>query len=271
MATYIVGDIQGCLSGLLRLLKEVNFSPANDRLIAVGDLVGRGPEALETLTYLMSLKDSFDTVLGNHDLHLLAIYCGVRVAKPNDKFDSLLAAANLDTFIHWLRQKPLALLVNQDTLITHAGLYPKWSIKKALACASQVSEQLSGHNWSQFLSIMYGDQPDLWTKALTDQDKMRFTVNALTRMRFVDRQCRLEFGYKGAPKDTVSDLLPWFKVNNDNLKPRQRIIFGHWASLNGKTYDPRFIGLDTGYIWGQNMSLLNIDNDQVYSVRYQEC
>ncbi|MDU0354223.1 metallophosphoesterase [Paraglaciecola aquimarina] len=137
MATYIVGDIQACLVGLQLLLKKVEFNPQHDRLIAVGDLIGRGPQALETLQYLQSLGDAFDTVLGNHDLHFIAIYAGIRKAKPNDKFDELLASPNIKHHIDWLRQKPLALLLDPNTLVCHAGLHPSWSLKKQKSIAKK--------------------------------------------------------------------------------------------------------------------------------------
>jgi bis(5'-nucleosyl)-tetraphosphatase (symmetrical) len=152
MATYIVGDIQGCFLGLQKLLNKVNFSPINDRLIAVGDLIGRGTQPLETLDYLYSLENSFDTVLGNHDLNLLAIFAGIRKAKPNDNLDTLLTSPKLSTYINWLRLRPLALMANQDTLVTHAGLYPQWSVKKALKFSLEVSEQLQAKDWKESLA-----------------------------------------------------------------------------------------------------------------------
>ena len=147
MSTYIVGDIQGCFDGLQNLLKKVEFSPTKDHLIAVGDLIGRGTQALETLDYLYSLEDNFDTVLGNHDLNLMAIYAGIRKAKPGDNLDVLLTSSNIKNHINWLRGKPLALMAGPKTLVTHAGLYPEWSVKKALKLSIEVSDQLQGTYW----------------------------------------------------------------------------------------------------------------------------
>jgi bis(5'-nucleosyl)-tetraphosphatase (symmetrical) len=270
VAIYIVGDIQGCFVGLQRLLKQVEFSPINDRLIAVGDLIGRGTQPLETLDYLHSLENSFDTVLGNHDLHLLAIYAGIRKAKSNDNLGTLLASPTLQTHINWLRHKPLALMADQDTLVTHAGLYPKWSVKKALKVSREVSEQLQGNNWKEFLSNMYGNQPSVWQKSLQGAERLRFIVNAMTRMRFIKNKDELDFNCKTSPDQAPNDLTPWFKVANKKLKANQKIVFGHWASLNGQTALPQFYGLDTGYIWGQNMTLLDLSSDKLYSVTYQE-
>jgi bis(5'-nucleosyl)-tetraphosphatase (symmetrical) len=270
MAIYIVGDIQGCFLGLQRLLKKVDFSPINDHLIAVGDLVGRGSQPLETLNYLYSLEESFDTVLGNHDLHLLAIYAGIRKAKPNDNLDTLLASPTLQTHINWLRRKPLALMADQNTLVIHAGLYPKWSVKKALKVNLEVSEQLQGNNWKAFLTNMYGNQPAVWQKSLQGAERLRFIVNAMTRMRFINNHDELDFSCKTSPEMAPEGLTPWFKVPNNKLKANQKVVFGHWASLNGNTHSSHFCGLDTGYVWGQHMTLLNLCSGEICSLKYQD-
>lgn len=270
MAIYIVGDIQGCYLGLQRLLKQVEFSPVNDRLIAVGDLIGRGTQPLETLDFLHSLEESFDTVLGNHDLHLLAIYAGIRKAKSNDNLGTLLASPNLKTHVNWLRSKPLALLADKNTLVTHAGLYPKWSVKKALKVSLEVSEQLNGNNWKEFLASMYGNQPAVWEKSLHGAQRFRFIVNAMTRMRFIKNKYELDFDCKTSPGLAPDYLTPWFNVTNKKLKKNQRVVFGHWASLNGNTQLSQFCGLDTGYIWGQDMTLFNLTSGKLYAVKYQE-
>jgi bis(5'-nucleosyl)-tetraphosphatase (symmetrical) len=270
MATYIVGDIQGCFLGLQKLLNKVNFSPTNDRLIAVGDLIGRGTQPLETLDYLYSLENSFDTVLGNHDLNLLAVFAGIRKAKPNDNLDTLLASPKLNTYINWLRLKPLALMANQDTLVTHAGLYPQWSVKKALKFSIEVSEQLQAKDWKESLACMYGNQPSIWQKSLQGSRRFRFIVNAMTRMRFIENQNELDFICKTPPELAPQELTPWFKVMNNKLKSHQKVVFGHWASLNGDTCDGQFIGLDTGYVWEQNMTLLNLSSGEICSVNFQD-
>ena len=270
MATYIVGDIQGCFTGLQRLLKKAHFSPKHDKLIAVGDLIGRGPESLETLDYLLSLENSFDTVLGNHDLHLLAIYSGIRHAKPNDKLDNLLASPKLKTYINWLRNKPLALEADKHTLVTHAGLYPKWSVKQALKYSQEVSEQLTGPNWQTFLANMYGNHPAVWQKDLVGFERVRFIVNALTRMRFIKGKNTLDFHCKVAPEYADTNLAPWFKCQNDKLNSSKKIVFGHWAALNGLTHNNQFIGLDTGYVWGQKMTLLELSSHNQICIKYKD-
>lgn len=270
MPTYIVGDIQGCFDGLQKLLKKVNFSPLNDRLIAVGDLVGRGTQPLQTLDYLYSLENSFDTVLGNHDLHLLAIYAGIRKAKPNDNLDTLLASPQLETHINWLRRKPLALMAAPNTLVTHAGLYPLWSVKKALKMSNEISQHLQAEDWKTFLINMYGNQPSVWNKTLLGPERLRFIVNAMTRMRFIENSNKLDFTCTSSPEQAPAHLIPWFKITNKKLKAKQKVVFGHWASLNGNTQDQQFCGLDTGYVWGQNMTLLELSSEQLYSVKYQD-
>jgi bis(5'-nucleosyl)-tetraphosphatase (symmetrical) len=272
MSTYIVGDIQGCFEGLGRLLMNVDFSPVNDRLIAVGDLIGRGTQPLQTLDYLHTLEDRFDTVLGNHDLHLLAIYAGIRKAKPDDNLDTLLSSSKLKTHINWLRRKPLALMADQDTLVTHAGLYPEWSVKKALKVSLEVSEQLQAKDWKKFLANMYGNQPSTWQKSLLGAERLRFIVNAMTRMRFIENKNKneLDFNCKTSPDQAPDNLTPWFKVDNKKLGSNQKIVFGHWASLNGNTHLQQFCGLDTGYVWGQDMTLLDLSSDRLHSVTYQE-
>jgi bis(5'-nucleosyl)-tetraphosphatase (symmetrical) len=270
MATYIVGDIQGCFLGLQRLLEKVDFSPINDHLIAVGDLIGRGTQPLETLDYLYSLEDHFDTVLGNHDLHLMAIYAGIRKAKPGDNLDTLLASSQLKVYVNWLRYKPLALMADQDTLVTHAGLYPQWSVKKALKVSFEVSEQLQAEGWKEFLAHMYGNQPSVWQKSLHGPQRFRFIINAMTRMRFVENQNKLDFRCKTSPELAPNNLTPWFEVFNNKLKANQKVVFGHWASLNGITHNSQFCGLDTGYVWGQNMTLLNLSSSEIYSVPYKD-
>jgi bis(5'-nucleosyl)-tetraphosphatase (symmetrical) len=270
VATYIVGDIQGCFEGLQKLLKKVEFSPTDDHLIAVGDLIGRGTQPLETLDYLYSLEDSFDTVLGNHDLHLLAIYAGVRKAKLNDNLDTLLASSKLKTYINWLRCKPLALMADQYTLVTHAGLYPKWSVKKALNASLEVSEQLQSKDWKAFLANMYGNEPLAWKNSLQGAERFRFIVNAMTRMRFIKNHDELDFSCKTSPDLAPDNLTPWFNVMNQKLKTNQKVVFGHWASLNGNTKLQQFCGLDTGYVWEQSMTIQKLSSGEIFSVEYQD-
>jgi bis(5'-nucleosyl)-tetraphosphatase (symmetrical) len=270
VADYVVGDIQGCFSGLKKLLHSVSFDPAKDKLIAVGDLIGRGPQALETIQYLFSLGQQFDTVLGNHDLHLLAIYSGIRQAKPKDKLDVLLADKNITTYIDWLRTKPLALAIDENTMVSHAGLYPQWSLPQALTLSDECSAMLQGPQWQSHLGKMYGNKPDTWHAELSGEERWRFTINAFTRMRYLYDDQKLEFKCKDAPVKTPKNLLPWFAISNKNLNAKSRVVFGHWATLAGQTNSERFIGLDTGYIWGQRLTMWQVQNGKKYSVSFQD-
>jgi len=268
--TYIIGDIQGCYEGLRRVLDKVRFDPDRDTLYAVGDLVARGEDSLATLRFLKGLKRHFSCVLGNHDLHLLAVANGIRKAKKSDNLSSLLGANDLGELIDWLRRFPLAQKVSSNSAIVHAGLYPKWSIDKLVSLSDEVSEKLTSERYAEFLKDMYGNTPDYWSESLTDSARLRFIVNACTRMRFVHKEMTLDFDNKSHPSalmhGTSSTLLPWFEHDNTSLLESEQVIFGHWAALSGQTEHSQFIGLDTGYVWGQSMTVLNLKTGERTSV-----
>ena len=268
--TYVIGDIQGCYDGLRRVLDKVEFDETNDKLFAVGDLVARGEDSLSTLRFLKSLGSQFSSVLGNHDLHLLAVVNGIRKAKKSDKLEPLLNAADLTELVDWLRQFPLAAKLDEQSIMVHAGLYPQWSIDECVSLSDEVSNILKSDDYATFLSKMYGNTPDKWSEKLEDDERLRFIVNACTRMRFVHTDGTLDFDNKSHPS-TVSNspnstLKPWFEVENTKFTTSQRVIFGHWAALSGHTNNSQFIGLDTGYVWGQSMTLLNLDTSTLISV-----
>ncbi|MCZ8529526.1 symmetrical bis(5'-nucleosyl)-tetraphosphatase [Alteromonas sp. PRIM-21] len=268
--TYVIGDIQGCYDGLRRVLDKVEFDETNDKLFAVGDLVARGEDSLSTLRFLKSLGSQFSSVLGNHDLHLLAVVNGIRKAKKSDKLEPLLYAADLTELVDWLRQFPLAAKLDEQSIMVHAGLYPQWSIDECVSLSDEVSNILKSDDYATFLSKMYGNTPDKWSDKLEDDERLRFIVNACTRMRFVHTDGTLDFDNKSHPS-TVSNspnstLKPWFEVENTKLTTSQRVIFGHWAALSGHTNNSQFVGLDTGYVWGQSMTLLNLDTSALISV-----
>lgn len=268
--TYVIGDIQGCYDGLRRVLDKVEFDETNDKLFAVGDLVARGEDSLSTLRFLKSLGSQFSSVLGNHDLHLLAVVNGIRKAKKSDKLEPLLNAADLTELVDWLRQFPLAAKLDEQSIMVHAGLYPQWSIDECVSLSDEVSNILKSDDYATFLSKMYGNTPDKWSDKLEDDERLRFIVNACTRMRFVHTDGTLDFDNKSHPS-TVSNspnstLMPWFEIDNTKLTTSQRVIFGHWAALSGNTNNSQFVGLDTGYVWGQSMTLLNLDTSALISV-----
>lgn len=272
MKNFVVGDIQGCYKGLRKLLKKAEFDPKQDKLWAVGDLIARGPQSLETMQYLYDLGDHFDTVLGNHDLHLMAIAHGIGKPKSQDKLEALINHKKFPIYIDYLLSKPLAISPAPNTLITHAGLYPKWSIKKALKLSKEVQEQLSAKKPKAFLTSMYGNKPNLWHKSLEGDNRLRFIVNACTRMRFVKDDKSLDFLAKSHPQNAPSHLKPWFMAKNRKVDESDTIIFGHWASLLGhipqnKKIEAKVIALDTGYVWGNTMSLYCIETQEI--IRYQ--
>lgn len=270
MATYIVGDIQGCYSGLMRLLDKAEFCQQQDTLIAVGDLIGRGKEALQTLQFLTSLGAQFNTVLGNHDLHFLAVSQGVRDAKAEDRFDKLLSSSYREDYVQWLRQQPLALQLSPDTLVTHAGLYPQWSINKALKFSQRIHDKLVADEWVNLLANMYRPTTNQWQQGLSGTEKDNFIINAFTRMRFLTTDGELNLKAKSTPKETLASLIPWFEYNNPKLKPHQTVIFGHWAALNGETNKSQYIGLDTGYIWGNKLTLHHVESGCKISIKNKD-
>ena len=268
--TYVIGDIQGCYDGLRRALDKAKFDEENDTLLAVGDLVARGEDSLSTLRFLKSLGSQFSSVLGNHDLHLLAVVNGIRKAKKSDKLEPLLNASDLAELIDWLRLFPLAMMLDEKSVMVHAGLYPKWSIDECVSLSDEVSNILKSDNYAAFLSEMYGNKPNNWSDKLKGDERLRFIVNACTRIRFVHTDGTLDFDNKSHPSavshSTSSTLKPWFEVENKKLGDDQRVVFGHWAALSGQTNSHQFIGLDTGYVWGQSMTLLNLNSASLVSV-----
>lgn len=262
---YVIGDIQGCFGGLQKLLKKLKFEPKTDKLWAVGDLVARGPNSLETLRYLKSLGKSFDCVLGNHDLHLIAMAHGIGKPKPNDKLDELIAANDFSKLIEWLQTKPLALKIGKNHLVSHAGLYPAWSFKQAIAASDEVSTCLQSKHAKQFLKNMYGNEPNRWDQNLTGVERLRFMTNALTRMRYVQKE-QLEFKHKCHPSVSPKELSPWFDIKNKHLKKEQIVLFGHWASLLGETNKAKVIGLDTGYVWGKYLSAYCVETKKIIKI-----
>lgn len=264
--TYVIGDIQGCYDGLRRVLDKVGFSPEHDKLFAVGDLVARGEDSLNTLRFLRSLGHHFSSVLGNHDLHLLSVVNNIRKAKKADKLEPLLNAHDLPELVNWLRQFPLADRITPSHVIVHAGLYPYWSTDTLLSLSQEVSKQLLSSDYTTFLKEMYGNTPAMWSEKLNKRDRLRFTVNACTRMRFLNKDGSLEFDTKTHPSQATGSINPWFNVKNPYLKKQEQIVFGHWAALNSETNNSQFVGLDTGFVWGQQMTLLNLKTNTLVSV-----
>ncbi|KJF90617.1 symmetrical bis(5'-nucleosyl)-tetraphosphatase [Photobacterium leiognathi] len=256
MATYLVGDIQGCLPDLKKLLSQANFNPEYDQLWLAGDLVARGPESLETLRFVKSLGDSAQVILGNHDLHLLAAANGLARLKPSDKTQAILEAPDCNELLDWLRHQPL-LAEHPDfpLVMVHAGISPQWSLATARQRARHVEALLQSDRYVWLLENMYGDGPDFWQKDLSELEQLRYTINSFTRMRFCEPGGRLDMHCKVEPGNPdVGSLIPWFEVKR--AEPIEKtIIFGHWAALMGHT-DEHCIGLDTGCVWGNSLTML---------------
>ena len=269
MATYAIGDVQGCAGALFSLLEHLAFERDRDRLWFVGDLVNRGPNSLEVLRFVHGLGERAVTVLGNHDLHLLATAAGARVARAKDTFGDVLSAPDRDALLGWLRARPL---LHQDEAsgfaMVHAGLPPQWTLEEAQALAREVEEVLGGAAYDAFLCEMYGDEPRHWSPALTGHARLRFVVNALTRMRYVGTHGALEFRHAGPPGTQAKGLLPWFEAPGRRSRTTC-IVFGHWATL--QTREPvapahRVHHLDTGCVWGGALSAMRLEDGRRFSV-----
>lgn len=259
MADYAIGDLQGCFTELKLLLDKVAFNPSKDTLYLVGDIVARGPDSLACLRFLRDLGDCVKITLGNHDLHLIATYYLNKQPKKNDRLDSLFSAPDFPELISFLQKQPLAIwLESYQTLICHAGLSPHWDIKTALKQASLATEKYQGDDALYYFKNMYGEGPFIWSDKLTEIESFRYTVNAFTRMRFLTPDNQIDFIHKGAPKDTPK-FKPWFKHPNIQSLNNTKIIFGHWASLLGKTDNSNIIALDTGCVWGNELTLIELN------------
>jgi len=267
MAVYAVGDVQGCFDALRQLLDLLRYDPARDRLWLTGDLVNRGPDSVAVLRFVRGLGDRAVTVLGNHDLTLLAHSVGWAPARERDTFQQVLAAPDCDELLDWLRRRPL---LHRDPelgfALVHAGLPPQWDLAEAHARAAEVEAVLSSERYGAFMAEMFGNRPRRWSAQLAGNERLRFIVNCLTRIRFCDEDGNLRFKDKGPLGSQKAGYLPWFRVPG-RRSAGQRIVFGHWAAL-GLHIEPGVYALDSGCVWGGRLSALRLDGDeQVRSVR----
>lgn len=266
MATYAIGDIQGCNDELQRLLDHIHFDPGRDHLWLVGDLVNRGPDSLAVLRFIKSLDDRAITVLGNHDLHTLAVANGHLKYHRNDNIDDILHADDRDELTHWLRNLPL---LHHDASLNftmiHAGLPPQWNLETAQACANEVEAILKSDTHVEFLDRMYGNEPDIWNEELEGWDRLRFITNCFSRLRYCDADGKLALEEKGSPGSQASDLMPWFEVPNRKSE-KLRIVFGHWSTLGPIDSDTVY-PIDTGCLWGDSLTALRLDDCQSFSIQ----
>jgi len=265
MAIYAIGDVQGCLTELHQLLAKIRFDPAEDQLWFCGDLVNRGPASLETLRFIRSLGDAAICVLGNHDLHLLAVGSGAQSLKRKDTLRTILDASDAGELLDWLRFRPMLHYSKPlKTALVHAGLPPQWSVKKARKLAREVEHCLRHGDHYAFLRKMYGNKPNRWRKKLEGIDRLRFITNALTRIRYCDAKGRLDFDNKLGPNGNGNGLLPWFRVPGRKSINR-RIVFGHWSTL-GFVNENNVIGLDTGCVWGGQLTAYRLDTPLAHPI-----
>lgn len=258
MTRYAVGDIQGCLDNLRCVLDQVKFDPVVDQLWIAGDLVNRGPDSLGTLRFVKSLGSAAACVLGNHDLHLLAIAAGGQKVKRKDTLQPILDAPDAAELLVWLQQQPLMLWDRErNQAMTHAGIPHIWSLEQAWQLAGEVQQVLRSDKAGDFFQAMYGNLPACWDENLQGQDRLRVITNYFTRMRFVDRAGCLDLECKQGPNDAPAGFAPWFQYNRQEAT---QLFFGHWAALEGRFGLLPFIGLDTGCIWGGPLTLLVMDD-----------
>jgi bis(5'-nucleosyl)-tetraphosphatase (symmetrical) len=260
MAVYAIGDIQGCYDALRRLLDALDFDEMKDGLWFTGDLVNRGPQSLDVLRFVKSLGSSAVSVLGNHDLHLLAVAHDPRARlRRGDTLDDVLAAHDRDELLDWLARRPL---LHEDHIMhltmVHAGLPPQWDLTTARRCADEVTRALIDSP-RDFFAAMYGDTPDQWKADLSDDDRRRFAVNCLTRLRVCTGEGRLLLKFKGPLGELPAGAFPWFRVP-DRRSRGQRIVFGHWSALGYHSGDDT-VSLDTGCVWGGHLTALRLDRD----------
>ena len=263
MATYAIGDLQGCYKEFRQLLDLLGFDSATDKLWLVGDIVNRGPDSLILLRFIRALGDTVVMVLGNHDLHLLMVAEGCVRLHRSDTLQAILAAPDRDELLYWLRQQRL-LYVEGDYVMVHAGLLPAWSVAQAALLAQEVEAALRGNDFHKFFSHMYGNQPDHWNDSLAGYDRLRVVTNAMTRMRVCTPGGEMNFVYKGRVQDIPVGYLPWFEIP-DRASQEATVICGHWSALDLQVRD-NLIALDTGCLWGGSLTAIRLEDRKVFQV-----
>jgi bis(5'-nucleosyl)-tetraphosphatase (symmetrical) len=263
MSTYVIGDLQGCQPKLSELLERIRAVCPSPRFIFVGDLVNRGPRSLATLREVKALGDTANMVLGNHDLHLLAVAHGIRKQHPSDTLGDILEAPDRDELLDWLRRQPMALLENGHLLV-HAGVLPQWSAEQTMSLAREVENVLRGSDWIGFLRQMYGNEPARWDDSLEGADRLRCVVNALTRIRFCTPDGTMDLAASKGVETALPGYLPWFDVPGRKTE-EVTVVFGHWSTL-GLTLRPNLIALDTGCLWGGKLTAVCLEDRSVIQV-----
>jgi bis(5'-nucleosyl)-tetraphosphatase (symmetrical) len=266
VARYAIGDIQGCMASLERLLTLINFSN-HDHLWLVGDLVNRGPRSLDVLRWVREHEDSITCVLGNHDLHLLARAAGAAPARKRDTLDEVLAAPDCDRLVDWLRARPLV-HVDRSFLLVHAGLHPSWTADLAQRLGGEIERELRGPSWRAFLAQIGGGPPPRWDPRLGGGDRWRAILGYLVRARTLRADGRVEASFDGPPTQAPPGCVPWFAMPNPAWATHT-VVFGHWAAL-GLAIGPRHLGLDTGCVWGKTLTAIRLDDRMVFQIKAVE-
>jgi bis(5'-nucleosyl)-tetraphosphatase (symmetrical) len=264
MAIYAIGDLQGCLEPLERLVDAIAFDPARDRLWFVGDLVNRGPDSLGCLRFVKGLGEQAVAVLGNHDFHLLCVAEGIHGPGRRDTLDAVLAAPDRDELLDWLRRRPL-MHVEGAFAMVHAGLLPEWTVPRARALAAEVEAAMQGEDWRGFLSRLWGDEPDRWSDSLAGDDRLRVIVNAMARLRVCRPDGSMDLTYSGEPGESTGASIPWFDMPG-RASTTHTIVCGHWSVL-GLRLEKRLLAIDTGCLWGNPLTAIRLSDRHVFQSR----
>ncbi len=263
MATYAIGDIQGCLTPLQKLLDLIRFDPSSDRLWFVGDLVNRGPHSLEVLRFIKGLEGRCVVVLGNHDLHLLAVHCGVAQLRKQDTLQSVLQAPDVEELLDWLRRQSM-LYREGEYLLVHAGILPQWSVDQALGLAGEVEDALRSERYQTRLPFIYRSQETRWRDTMPSPARLGLITNVLTRMRMCSQDGLIDLSFKGPPERAAAGLSPWFHLP-PHTQRTETVICGHWSAL-GVCVNERVIALDGGCVWGNELACLRLEDRKLYTV-----
>lgn len=258
MALYAIGDVQGCYSSLRALLDKIKFNSDHDQLWFVGDLVNRGPESLAVLRFVRDLDNNAVTVLGNHDLSLLAVAAGMRKLRPSDTMQDVLEAKDRDKLLDWLQRQPLMHFDEPNNCaLVHASIHPAWTIDKALQLAAEVETRVRSSQSAKFYKLMYGAEPNRWSEDLNGYDRLRCITNIFTRARYITPDGSMDYSNTDPPEDAPSDLTPWYLWESKTSRVT-RVVFGHWASL-GCRHINQFIAIDSGCVWGGALTAVRLD------------
>lgn len=263
VATYVIGDVQGCALTLRKLARRVRFDEAVDRVVLVGDLVNRGPDSLGVLRWAMERGGSVEAVLGNHDLHLVARLLGLAGPRRRDTLEDVLHAPDRDEILDWLRSRPFVHACDRDHLVVHAGILPVWSADEALTLGGEAGRALRGPGAASLLASLHERPALAWKSKLAGEERLRAIVQAMTQIRTCDVEGRPDFDFKGAPEKAPRGLAPWFE-RRSGRSADATVVFGHWAAL-GFHRAPLAVGIDTGAVWGRELTALRLDDDRVFS------